>query len=61
MALDYISQAVIVVVILGINMVLSTTSRLLTAFEKHHTRSTETRSLAKKLFLVQASPGWQCL
>eukprot|EP00775_Hariotina_reticulata_P002590 gene2590-2892_t len=51
MALDYISQAVIVVVILGINMLLSTTSRLLTAFEKHHTCSTETRSLAKKLFL----------
>ncbi len=39
--------------ILGINMLLALISRSLTLFEKHHTRSTEARSLAHRLFLAQ--------
>eukprot|EP00879_Flechtneria_rotunda_P030473 GHRR01033111.1.p1 GENE.GHRR01033111.1~~GHRR01033111.1.p1 ORF type:complete len:345 (+),score=109.43 GHRR01033111.1:97-1035(+) len=47
------SQGMIVVVILLINSLLVFTSRRLTSFEKHHTRSAEARSLAQKLFLGQ--------
>lgn len=47
------SQGLIVVAILAINFLLAFTSRKLTVFEKHHTRSSEARSLAHKLFLAQ--------
>lgn len=53
LAMEYSSQGLIVLVILFINTVLSITSRMLTLFEKHHTRSTEAKSLAHKLFLAQ--------
>ncbi|KAF8062000.1 Pigl [Scenedesmus sp. PABB004] len=52
--LEWGSQAAVVLVILAINSLLSVTSRLLSQFEKHHTRSAEARSLAHKLFLAQA-------
>lgn len=42
-----------VLAILGINMLLALTSRQLTSFEKHYTRSSEARSLAHRLFLAQ--------
>lgn len=53
LALQYSSQVGVVLAILGINMLLSLTSRRLTLFEKHHTRSSEARALAHRLFLAQ--------
>lgn len=53
LALDYSSQIGVVLAILGINMLLAFTSRHLTLFEKHHTRSSEARTLAHRLFLAQ--------
>lgn len=53
LVLEYTSQVMIVLVILFINTFLSITSSVLTLFEKHHTRSTEAKSLAHKLFLAQ--------
>jgi hypothetical protein len=47
------SQVATVLVILVINSLLAYSSRLLTVFEKHHTRSSEARSLAWKLFMAQ--------
>jgi hypothetical protein len=46
-----------VLAILGINMLLALTSRHLTLFEKHHTRSHEARTLAHRLFLAQVRPA----
>jgi len=51
--LQYSAQAINILGILLINMVLVWSSRRLTRFEKHHTRSQEARSLAQKLFLSQ--------
>ncbi|GBF89796.1 hypothetical protein Rsub_02966 [Raphidocelis subcapitata] len=53
LVLQYAAQALNVLGILLINMVLVWSSRWLTLFEKHHTRSQEARSLAQKLFLAQ--------
>ncbi|WIA18083.1 hypothetical protein OEZ85_009564 [Tetradesmus obliquus] len=47
------SQVATVLVILIINSLLAYSSRLLTVCEKHHTRSSEARSLAWKLFMAQ--------
>jgi hypothetical protein len=51
--LEWSSLVLGVVAILIINMLLSASARVLTRFEKHHTRSAEARSLAHKLFLGQ--------
>jgi hypothetical protein len=53
LALQYGSQIGVVVAILAINMLLTYTSGWLTAFEKHHTRSSQARTLAHRLFLAQ--------
>lgn len=53
LALQYSSQVGVVLAILGINMLLALTSGHLTLFEKHHTRSSEARALAHRLFLAQ--------
>jgi hypothetical protein len=53
LALQYASEVGVVLAILVINMLLSLTSRQLTLFEKHHTRSSEARTLAHRLFLAQ--------
>lgn len=53
LALQYSSQVGVVLAILGINMLLALTSGRLTLFEKHHTRSSEARALAHRLFLAQ--------
>jgi hypothetical protein len=50
------SQVATVLVILVINSLLAYSSRLLTVFEKHHTRSSEACSLAWKLFMAQVGP-----
>lgn len=57
LALQYSSQVGVVLAILGINMLLALISRSLTLFEKHHTRSSEARSLAHRLFLAQVRGG----
>jgi hypothetical protein len=53
LALQYSGQAGVILAIVGINMLLALASRRLTLFERHHTRSSEARSLAHKLFLSQ--------
>lgn len=55
LALQYGSQVGVVVAILAINMLLRYTSGWLTGFEKHHTRSSQARTLAHRLFLAQVS------
>jgi hypothetical protein len=55
------SQVATVLVILVINSLLAYSSRLLTVFEKHHTRSSEARSLAWKLFMAQVGTSSRLL